>query len=324
LLVATRERSTVAEVGVSVLHRSRTAAHWRAPMPMLAFDGSPGSPWLLLPPEVRTAFELLRESGEPLSESRFGRPLLGVKCGLNEAFIATRAWTVGDLTRLRAGNGREADVESMLLRPVARGEDVSAWRCEASERRIVWTHGVDGTPLARLPAGALHWLSPHRRMLVARSDARQARRWWGLFRTEAAACDKPRVVWADIGRSVRAATLSAGDPTVPLNTCYVLRVAELEDALALTAILNSPLASAWLSVIAEQARGGYRRYLGWTMSLLPLPRDGRSCRSSLAALTRRGQEQRDIPCADELLDAAIAAYGLERSDVESLLAWTSD
>jgi hypothetical protein len=125
-------------------------------------------------------------------------------------------------------------------------------------------------------------------------------------------------VWADIGRSVRACVLTSGDPAVPLNTCYVARCPSPEDARALCALLNSSLASAWLSVIAEQARGGYRRYLGWTMSLLPIPRRWGECRSRLAAVGRS-----DV-AADELLDAVIEAYGVARKDVEPLLTWAAD
>jgi hypothetical protein len=316
LLVATRARENVQDVDVTVLHRSRTATHWRAPLASLSFDGTPGAPWLLLPPESRHAFELLRESGTRLSESEFGRPLLGVKCGLNDAFIVEAGEANGECTRVRASNGREGEVESDVLRRVIRGEDVRPWSIPDGRDHVIWTHGPDGRPVKNLPTGASRWLTPHRRLLAARSDARLAHRWWSLFRTESAACDRPRVVWADIGRSLRAAILEAGDTTVPLNTCYVARCRTAEDAVALCALLNSPLASAWLSVVAEQARGGYRRYLGWTMSLLPIPRRWEDVRPILASAR--------TACPDELLDVTIAAYGLRRVDVEPLLAWAAD
>jgi hypothetical protein len=199
---------------------------------------------------------------------------------------------------------------------VLRGEEVRPWTRTATQDLIVWTHGVDGQPLARLPDGVARWLAPHRRLLAARSDARRATRWWSVFRTDAAATDKPRVVWADIGRSVRAIVLPAGDQTVPLNTCYVARCGSDEDALALCSLLNSSLVSAWLSVIAEQARGGYRRYLGWTISQLPIPREWDSCRSALARAAG--------PEPDHLLELAISAYGLRRIDVEPLLIWAAE
>src|SRR5678815_4921007 len=45
----------------------------------LPFDESPGSPWIIAPPEVRVAFDKLRDAGVPLANSPVGRPLLGVK-----------------------------------------------------------------------------------------------------------------------------------------------------------------------------------------------------------------------------------------------------
>ena len=316
LLIASRDRTVHSEIDVSVLHRARTATHWQAPLVSIALDGSAGAPWLLIPAEVRLAFELLRSAGTQMSESAFGRPLLGVKCGLNEAFIVTALGADANMVRVKADNGREGCVESPFLRPVLRGEEVRPWSHCSNGARIVWTHGLDGNPLPKLPDGIARWLAPHRRMLVARSDARRASRWWSVFRVEAAASDKPRVVWADIGRSLRASVLRAGDPTVPLNTCYVARCRSDEDAMALSALLNSALVSAWLSVIAEQARGGYRRYLGWTMSLLPIPRRWDDCRSALS--------QTAGASPDEVLELAIAAYGLRRKDVEPLLVWTAE
>jgi hypothetical protein len=91
-------------------------------------------------------------------------------------------------------------------------------------------------------------------------------------------------------------------------------------ALALTALLNSSLAAAWLHVLAEPARGGYHRYLGWTVALLPLPRDWSYARELLAPLAQRAIDG-DAPTACELLDAATRAYRLRASDVAPLIAW---
>ena len=136
--------------------------------------------------------------------------------------------------------------------------------------------------------------------------------------------DRARVVWADIGRGLRATVLEPGDPSVPLNTCYVIRCHSTTDALALCTLLNSPLASAWLSVVAEQARGGYRRYLGWTMSLFPIPQRWTDCRDSLAALGKLATANPRDARTGEILDAAIASYDLRRKEIDPLLAWTAE
>ncbi len=94
----------------------------------------------------------------------------------------------------------------------------------------------------------------------------------------------------------------------------------MTDAHALAALLNGPLVSAWLNTVAEPARGGYRRYLGWTMSLLPVPIDWHRAREHLAPLGERAMLG-DASTQDELLRAALSAYELELGDVERLLSW---
>lgn len=324
LLVASRVIASPAPITqCAVLHRARHATSWTAPTESIPLDSTPGAPWLLMPPEVRRAFQRLRDHGDPLGDTRFGRPLLGVKCGLNEAFIVRPGSPEGEALLVQGANGRHGRVEAALLRPVARGEQVRPWSIAHDLDRIVWTHGPDDSPLKTLPAGAAQWLAPFRRDLAARADARSATRWWSLFRTAAAASDCPRVVWADIGRTLRATVLDAGDDTVPLNTCYVARCPSEEDALALAALLNSALATAWLSVLAEPARGGYRRYLGWTMSLLPVPARWDACRHELAAIARRAMASPSAASESEALGAICTAFAVRQRDVDPLLAWAS-
>ena len=288
------------------LRKRDAVLRWQVDRARLAFDDSPGSPWLLVPDEPRRGFDRLRRGADTLASSVAGRPLLGVKCGLNEAFVVA---------------GTTTDVEPECLRPLVRGETLTPWIMRPHER-IIWTHAPDGAPMRELPRGALRSLSAHRRALFARSDLRGVLPWWSLFRTESARFDLPRVVWADVGRTLRAAFIAPGDDTVALNSCYVLRCPMVDDALALVALLNSPLASAWLSLIAEPARGGYHRYLGWTMAMLPVPGDWPRARDILAPLGREAIDG-TTPSTHELLDRAIAAFRVRRADVAPLVEWAN-
>ncbi len=281
----------------------------------------PASPWLILPPEVRQSFDLLRAHGVALGSSQLGRALLGVKCGCNEAFLVND--TGGDhvLAAVEC-KGRRGTLERALLRPLLRGDALQPWRVPSSPRAIIWTHADAGAPLGTLPPAASRWLAPWRRQLRARSDLRGSGSWWMLFRTESADSRRARVVWSDFGRAPRAAILPAGDPTVPLNSCYVLPCEDPVDALALAALLNSALAAAFLNAIAEPARGGWHRYLAWTVELLPLPRNWIRARSILAPLAERallGQP----PSRSDLLAAATCAYRLRQEHVAPLVAWCS-
>jgi hypothetical protein len=196
-----------------------------------------------------------------------------------------------------------------------RGDTLSAWtvseRIVCGRECLIWTHGVE-----QLPDHAAEWLEPWRHRLGARADAGRAA-WWAVFRTEGAVARTPRVVWGDLGRTPRAAVLPAGSACIALNSCYLARCPDLTDALALAALLNGPLAAAWLNAIAEPARGSWRRYLGWTVGLLPIPRDWHRVRRRLACLAERGESV----TSGELWDAAMDAYGLNTAAVAPLAAW---
>ncbi len=330
-VIVARRMSTCAKPapslpGIAAVHRRESAVHWPLDAAHLPFDATPGSPWLIMPPTVREAFDRVRQAGIPLAQSPLGRPLLGVKTGCNEAFVVkpaageTQSTTDGD-ERLRTicSANAVALVEARLLRPLHRGESIRPWKLRAPPEQIIWTHDDRG-PLSPMPPYALHWLGKWRRELERRSDARGTTPWWTIFRTESAATSSPRVAWSDFGRCPRAAVLEANNSTVLLNSCYVARCDDLADAYTLAALLNSPIIAAWLNALAEPARGGYRRYLGWTVSLMPLPADWSAAREKLAPIAERAMNG-SPPDAGTLLAAVLKAYRLRECQVEPLLSW---
>jgi methylase of polypeptide subunit release factors len=266
----------------------------------LQFDDTPGSPWIAVPAPVRRAFDTLRGSRTVLAESQFGRPLLGVKTGCNSAFIMTR------------DEARERSIEPPLLRPVLRGDLVGRNR-NGFDEVILFTHDEAG-PLQRLPPGASMWLSKWRRELELRADLRPSDKWWRLFRTECVRSQGHHVVWADINKSPRVSILSPEDRIVPLNTCYVLATSDHTDARAVAALLSSPVTSAWLGLLAEPVRGGYRRYFGWTIALLPVPDNWKRARSILAPLF-------GSVSPGDLQAATLEAYDVSIDSIQPLLDW---
>jgi hypothetical protein len=301
------------------IHRGRLQVAWRAPRVTVALDGSPGSPWLALPPEARSGFDRLTRAGVALAESDAGTVTLGVKTGCNDAFLVRVTGGRGSQVEITDGE-RRSELASCLLRPVLRGESVRSWRVERGDEHLIFPHGPDGRVMAPLPADLRAWLRPWRARLEARSDARNARAWWSLFRLEGASPQTPRVVWADIGRSLQALVLPAGDRTVPLNSCYTLPTRDITDAHALCALFNSVLIDAWLGVLCEPARGGYRRHLAWCMARLPLPDDWARARAVLGPLGARGAAG-DPPGRNELLGAVLDSYRLRQASVAELLEW---
>jgi hypothetical protein len=340
-------------VVAAAVHTVSGVHRWSMPGADLTLDETPGSPWVLVPPAVRRVFDLVADAGRPLAETDFGPPMLGVKCGCNDAFLVTldamdapAAVPAADLARVRVADRRAPSrhglVERGLLRPIVRGETLRPWSDSwpvaaaaptGSRRRvrhaapewIVWTHEESGggrdAPLPALPAHAAQWLAPWRHRLAARTDTRGRPPWWALFRTDSACGTWPRVVWADIGRRPRATALLAGDRTVPLNSCYAVRGHDATDAHALVTVLNSDVAAAWLNAVAEPARGGFHRYLGWTVGLLPLPRDWERVRDALAVVGQEAAAGQPPPRA-VLTDRVAAAYGIAVEQLTPLLEWS--
>jgi hypothetical protein len=356
-MIERRERSGMIAAAV---HTNVGVRRWMMPAGALSLDGSPASPWVLLPPEARRAFDLLTAAGVPLATSTFGSPLLGVKCGCNDAFLVTLdpVDVPGDeIARVRVADrrapARHGCIERRLLRPIVRGETLRRWcvtrqigsplptqlpvidvpdpvvkqprrKRPRAQEWIVWTHeNADRGPapaLLALPGEAARWLAPWRHRLAARSDTRGRSPWWTLFRTDSADTRTPRVVWSDLGRTARAAVLVAGDPTVPLNSCYAVRARAEMDAHALSAIINSAIAASWLNVLAEPARGGFHRYLGWTVGLLPLPTKWERAREVLGPIGAQAAAG-NTPSDDVLTSNVATAYGLSVEALAPLLAW---
>jgi hypothetical protein len=318
----TSSRPLAGSPDISVVSRVPTRAiRWISKPRHLAFDQTPGSPWLLVPPDVRQGFNAITEAGIPLVQSCFARPTLGVKTGSNRAYVVELEDldASGDIAAVKADDVR-GTIERELLRPVVRGEKLRAWRTTGKQERIIWPYAPNGTQLQELPPLARQWFRRHRSVLEKRSDLHPRDRWWCVFRTDGARNDAPRVVWADFGLTPRAIAIDSGDPLIPLNTCYVVRCPTMTDAHALATLLNSPLIAAWLNVLAEPARGGYRRYLGWTMALLPIPSRWEKEREALATIGARASCEPGVSNAF-LLAAALSAYSLSLPQVQPLLSW---
>jgi hypothetical protein len=325
LLVGRRRKHCGHELRPTVKASVRMARHtvrWSCPRDLLAIDSTPGSPWVLIPLRARRAFDRVASTGVPFHRTDFGRPLLGVKTGCNSAYIVRVDSVDGDVACISAGS-RTGRIEREMLRPLIRGETLDKWTLTGSREYLVWPHDENDRPRREMPPLARRWLLPFRDVLSARSDLHGRFPWWSVFRTESANHESPRVVWADFGLTPRATVLEAGESFVALNSCYVVNCATLADAHALGTLLNSSLAAAWLNSLAEPARGGYRRYLGWTLSLLPIPAEWNRARALLAPLGKQAMRG-EIASDDEILRAVLDAYELDFTDVQALLSWTID
>ncbi|MBA3893011.1 MAG: hypothetical protein H0X69_04860, partial [Gemmatimonadales bacterium] len=138
---------------------------------------------------------------------------------------------------------------------------------------------------------------------------------WALFRTRAAAAAH-RIVWADLARELRAASLTGLPDTIPLNSCYVALAKTDAEADRVAAWLNSSWIRAAARARAMPAAGGCARYSAGTVGALPLPPSvlGDDDLSTLSHLARSGGRVQV-----ELDDIAARHLGLGASQRAALL-----
>jgi len=253
-------------------HRVRVSLGSGPTVPQSSLRG--GAPWLLGRQPLREALAATRQ-GHPRLDSVVSCHL-GLKTGANRIFLDP------------------PDVEDELLRWALRGRDLAPFT-PRHRTRLLWTHGPDGSPLPRLPPRTAAYLAPHVSLLRARTDYAGGPP-WTLFRTRAAAAPH-RVVWADLARGLRAASLSGLHDTIPLNSCYVAVMGSDAEADRLAAWLNSSWLRAAARAGAVPAAGGCARYTAGTVGALPLPA-GVLSDDDLSTLTRSarngGRVQADL------------------------------
>ena len=273
-LVAARAEPTGTELTGTALGPKPAAPV--VPQRQLQSDG--GGPWILLAGAERIRRRL--RAAFPTVADRWA-PQLGVKTGADDLFLVDR--------------------QCAGARPAIRGRDIAAWRCKPG-RYLLWTHGADGAPFDRLPRELTERLCGHEDRLRRRADYRGGPP-WQLFRTGLAFATH-RVIWPDLGRRLSAA-VPAPDG-VPLNTVYGIATRDAAEAAALAALFNSCWLTALARLVADPARGGFRRFNARVVRGLPVPAAGSA---AWAELARRGQR---CESADDLIADAFELDGADR------------
>jgi len=236
VLVATRADPAANQVAATTLGPKPDA-------PVLPQQQLGAGPWILSPGPDRIARRLRSEF--PTVGDRW-TPQLGVKTGADDVFLLDR--------------------ECAGARPAARGRDIRPWHC-TPRRFVAWTHGPDGKPFNRLPEQLRELLAPHEDRLRRRADYRGGAV-WQLFRIRLGVAPF-RVVWSDIGKRLAAAVLDRD--IVPLNTVYGIATRQACDAAALAALFNTRWLTALARLVADPARGGFRRFNARVIRSLPVP-----------------------------------------------------
>jgi hypothetical protein len=333
LLAASAEPEPKEQTEVRCHDRHGDILEFRLPQSQLPLlDDDPAAPWALAPPDVRAAMARMGEAGPPLGYQRDRRPQRGLFTGNNALFVAEAPVpdSASDLIHVRIGGGSEC-LEASRLRPALRGEDLAPWRYE-TPRVLLWTHDDAGPVLAAPPPATAAYLRKHRRALRARVDLKPGQPYWALFRARPRKWGL-RVAWRDIAAEPAAVVvpptvefLGRAVPAISLNTVYQIATTSDEEAYLLAAVLNSTVARAYLKAIAERASGGYFRFLGWTVALLPFPAaPDAEVRSHCIAISHAAHAMRHLDEADQaLLDCEVGRlYGLTRAQLKALADFDS-
>ncbi|MEM1349346.1 MAG: hypothetical protein AAGI01_12365, partial [Myxococcota bacterium] len=232
--------------------RART---WHAqPDALLARGEHPGEPWVLVEDQVRRAMDTMNLH-PTLGAAPGLKPRRGILTGRNAIFLPDAQ------TRAHLG------LSDTWYRPVVGGRDLSMWEPRRS-RPMLWPYDEDMRPLRSLPTSLWAYFDEARQALTARSDWRRTMPIWQLFRVQRA-LDAPKVAWRDFSPLLEACVLDA--QTMPLNTAYYIACADARRARALVALCHSAPARAYVRVLAERARGGWRRHFAWVLAMLPIP-----------------------------------------------------
>ncbi|MCU1350431.1 MAG: hypothetical protein JWO56_3461 [Acidobacteria bacterium] len=267
------------------------------------------SEWSLAPPDVNAILRRLRRQHRPLAVVLEREPVMGVKSGDNVVFFVK-----GDRIEdgaLLTSDGLHIPLEALCR--CVRGRDVRRWSAAASQW-MLWP-----------PAGG--WRQPPdwlRALAALRGVVPETLR-LSYVRPEHVGI---KVAWKDLARGVAAAVLTDvcnidghAVPLIPNQTLYSIDAASVDEAYALSALLNSTVADALLVSIAERAKDSHYRYFGRTVARMPLPAvaAGSVAWERLVRLARRAHHGANV--AHELDRVVAAEYGVTDDELARLRAF---
>lgn len=180
------------------------------------------------------------------------RPRRGIMTGCNDVFVhhAPPQWMM-------------PFVKSVLM-----GRDIGAFEVEP-KHHILWPYDAHGKPLESLESPQLQaYFERHSDKLLARRDHKARSPLWQMFRVHPSMLGH-KVVWRDMGEQLQACAVDA--QMLVLNTVYYIGTVDAVRAWMLSVYLNHPMIRSVAHQLAERARGGWRRYFAWVISLLPMP-----------------------------------------------------
>lgn len=180
------------------------------------------------------------------------RPRRGIMTGCNDVFVHQEmpSWM------------------RPFAKPVLMGRDVGAFDV-TPKHHMLWPYNEYGQPMETLEDPRLTaYFEQHAQQLRARRDHKSKLPLWQMFRVHPSMLGH-KVVWRDMGEQLQACAVDA--QMLMLNTVYYIGTPDHVRAWIWSVYLNHPMIRDVAHQLAERARGGWRRYFAWVISLLPMP-----------------------------------------------------
>jgi adenine-specific DNA-methyltransferase len=269
---------------------------WAVRQVALRMDG-----WTLERPEVLRLVEKLRASGQPLEEVVEGRFYMGVKTGLNDAFV------IDEATRQRLVEEDSHSAE--IIKPWLRGRDVKRWRVDWDGLYVIFTwHGVD---IERYPA-IRAYLERFRERLERRATS-TSHAWYELQQPQMGIYpefDKPKIIYPEFAPAP--AFGYDDDQYYVANKLYVIPTGDL----CLLGVLNSNVVAFLLPHICSLIRGGYIEFRAVYLGQIPIPDAPPAERQAIEQLVRRllalrGEGEETAALEQELNARVYRLFGLK-------------
>ena len=272
------------------------------------------SEWRIEDERINLLFERLMGQGTPLGEFVDGRIYMGVKTGLNEAFVIDQ----DKRDELVEDDPRSAEV----IRPWLRGRDIKRWMTDGPKFHIIFTNrGVD---IDQYPAVKEH-LNWFRSDLENRATA-HLHPWYELQQPQEGIhheLNRPKIIVPDFARSVRFMFDSEGHYIA--NTCYFIPGASKW----LLALMNSSLFEFLLCQITNTPPGGFLKLHTEYTSRLPIVPPDDEVVAQLEGLTneildlKKSHEQ--VEAIEHEIDSVVFhVYKLAAQDRKVVLDWLDE
>lgn len=276
---------TFAATTVKTLDFADLATHIAGSQRTIRVADQEDSGWSLIEEGPAALLRKVRAGGIPLGDYVDRRIYLGIKTGLNKAFVID----VTTRNRLVAEDPKSAE----LIRPFLVGKDVKRYRISVKGQYLIlipkgWTKARSGPAKnkwqwfqAEYPAVSSH-LAPFAIEAEKRQD--KGDYWWELRACDyLPAFDQPKIIMPDISLRPNFMFDPAGT-WVCTNSCYFIS----SDDSTLLGLLNSRLYGFLYDHLLPVYRTGYLRFFRQYIEEIPIPVPDPNATKRMAAWNRIG------------------------------------